>query len=92
MALEYPKELHDFHNEYPLAPEVMNVKANMLSEKQVEICKVINGSKEPKDEKTKKVILNLNGKNKYVVHIRTLQFYLKHGLKLKKIHRAINKI
>ena len=87
--LEYPKELHDLHNDYPLAPEVMNVKSNMLSEKQVEIYKLINGSKEPKDEKTKKLILNLNDKSKYVVHIRTLQFYLKHGLKLKKIHRAI---
>ena len=86
--LEYPKELHDLHNDYPLAPEVMNVKTNMLSEKQVDIYKLINGSKEPKDEKTKKLILNLNDKSKYVVHIRTLQFYLKHGLKLKKIHRA----
>ena len=82
--LEYPKELHDLQNDYPLAPEVMNVKANMLSEKQVEIYKLINGSKEPKDEKTNRLILNLNDKNKYVVHIRTLQFYLKHGLKLKK--------
>ena len=27
--------------------------------------------------------------NMYVVHIRTLQFYLKHGLKLQKMHRAI---
>ena len=87
--LEYPKELHDLHNDYPLAPEVMNVKSNMLSEKQVEIYKLINGSKEPKDEKTNKLILNLNDKNKYVVHIRTLQFYLKQELKLKKIHRAI---
>ena len=71
MGLEYPKELHDLHNDYPLAPEVMNVQANMLSEKQVEIYKLINGSKEPKDEKTSKLILNLNDKNKYVVHIRT---------------------
>ena len=86
--LEYPKELHDLHNDYPLAPEVMNVKADMLSEKQVEIYKRTNGGKEPKDEKTSKLILNLNGKSKYIVHIRTLQFYLKHGLKLKKIHRA----
>ena len=87
--LEYPKELHDLHNDYPLAPEVMNVKTNMLSVKQVDIYKLINGSKEPKDEKTKKLILNFNDKSQYVVHIRTLQFYLKHGLKLKKIHRAI---
>ena len=52
MDLEYPTELHGSHNDYPLAPEVMNVKANMLSEKQVEIYKLINGSKEPKNEKT----------------------------------------
>ena len=64
------------------------VEADMLSEKQVEIYKRTNGGKEPKDEKTSKLILNLNGKSKYIVHIRTLQFYLKHGLKLKKIHRA----
>jgi len=52
--LEYPKELHDLHKDYPLAAEVMNVKSHMLSEKQVEIYKLINGSKEPKDEKTNK--------------------------------------
>ena len=33
--------------------------------------------------------LNLNDENKYVVHMRTLRFYLKHGLKFKKMHRAI---
>ena len=38
----------------------MNVKADMLSEKQVEKYKLINGGKEPKDEKTSKLILNLN--------------------------------
>ena len=68
--LEYPKELHELHNAYPLALEDMNVKANMLSEKQVEIYKLINGRKEPKNEKTNKLILNLNDKNKYVVHIK----------------------
>ena len=46
-----------------LAPEVMNVKSFMLSEKQAEIYKLFNGSKEPKDEKTNKLILNLNNKN-----------------------------
>ena len=63
----------------------------MLSDKQVEIYKQINGSKEPKDEKTKNGIEPkcTNDKNKYGVHIRTVQFYLKHGLKLKKMHRAI---
>ena len=61
----------------------------MLSDKQVEIYQQINGSKDPKDEKTKNDIVNLKVKKQYIVHIRTLQFYLKHGLKLKKMHRAI---
>ena len=60
----------------------------MLSDKQFEIYKQINESKEPKDEKTK-MTWNLNDKNKYVVHIRTLQMYLKRGLNPKKMHRAI---
>ncbi len=47
--LEYPKELHDLHNDYPLAPEVMNVKANMLSEQ-----KYLNYSMEIKNPKTSK--------------------------------------
>ena len=86
--VEYPKALHDLRNDYLLAPEGNNFKANMLSDNQVEIYKQINESKEPTDEKTK-MILNINDKNKNVVHIRTLQFYLKHGLKLKKMHREI---
>ena len=36
-------------SDYPLAPEVMKVKSNMLSEKQAEICKLTNGSKEPEE-------------------------------------------
>lgn len=46
---EYPKELQDLHIDYPFAPEVMKVKSNMLSEKQAEICKLTNGSKEPEE-------------------------------------------
>ena len=36
---EYPKQLHDKHNDYPLAPERIYVKANPLSPYQVELYK-----------------------------------------------------
>ena len=29
--LEYPEEIHNLHNDYPLAPEYLTVDANMLS-------------------------------------------------------------
>ena len=39
--------------------------------------------------KCKKLVCNLYNKKKYVVHVSTLKQALNHGLKLKKIHRAI---
>ena len=30
--LEYPRELHDMHNDYPVAPEKVKVKKIMLSD------------------------------------------------------------
>ena len=43
--LEYPKELHDLHSDYPLAPEVMNVRADILSDKQKYIYELLNKTK-----------------------------------------------
>jgi hypothetical protein len=63
--LEYPEELHDKHNEYPLAPERMEVN------------------------KVDKLIPNLNNKEKYVVHHKTLKQCLSLGLRLTKVHRGV---
>ena len=38
----------------------------------------------------KKLVLILEDKNNYVVHYRNLQFYLKQGMKLKRVHRVLN--
>ena len=35
--LDYPKELHDLHKDYPLAPEIMSINENMLSKVQKRI-------------------------------------------------------
>ncbi|XP_059221314.1 uncharacterized protein LOC131995971 isoform X1 [Stomoxys calcitrans] len=36
-----------------------------------------------------KLVLNLNDKNNYIIHYKTLQQCIKHGLVLKKIHRIL---
>ena len=83
--LEYPPELHRLHNDYPLAPEKMVVREEMLSDYSREIL----GREGMTIGKVEKLIPNLRDKEKYVLHYRNLQLYLKLGLKLKKIHCAL---
>ena len=88
--LEYPDEIHEKHKDYPLAPQIMNVTADMLSETQKEIYKSYNHNKEPTDEKTNKLILNVYDKQRYVCHVKILQYYLKQGLNIKRVWRTIS--
>ena len=83
--LEYPKELHDLHNDYPLAPEKIVLREEMLSD----YCQKIQARERIKVGQVEKLIPNLRDKERYIVHYRNLQFYLSKGLKLTKIHRAL---
>ena len=83
--LEYPNELHELHNDYPLALEKLIVSSNMLSKYYKEIAdkykiKVVD---------VKKLIPNLGNKTKYVLHCRNLQWHLSLGTKHAKIHREL---
>ena len=83
--LEYPEELHDLHDGYPLAPEPMIVTDNMLSSYSHDVKKRLNlGS-----GKVPKLVCTLNDKKKYVVHYRNLQQYLSLGMKLTKVHKVL---
>ena len=83
--LEYPDELHELHNDYPLAPEKFAVSSDMLSN----YCKKIADTHEAKVGDVKKLIPNLSSKTNYVVHYRNAQLYLSLGMKLTKIHRML---
>ena len=83
--LEYPQELHDSHADYPLAPERLLVNNNMLSE----YSKNIKNKLDIENSKIDKLVPNLFDMKNYVVHFRTLKFYLDQGLKLTKIHRIL---
>ena len=80
--LEYCKELHDLHNDYPLCPEHIEVKYEMLSK----YCKDIVDRYNIKVGGVKKLISNLYDKFRYVVHYKNLIYYLSLEMKLKKIH------
>jgi len=82
--LEYPAELHEEHNSYPLAPEKKVVKKEWMSDYQKGLMKDLN--LKPPD--SKKLLLTLHDKKNYV-HYRNLQFYLKQGMKLKRVHRVL---
>ena len=84
--LKYPKNLHDKHNHYPLAPEKLKVEASMLSPY---LKNLLEHHKLKHNSKIEKLIPNLGDKKKYIVHYRTLQLYIKLGLKIKKIHRVL---
>ena len=83
--LKYPDELHELHNDYPLAPEKLAVSSDMLSK----YCKSIADKYEIKVGDIKKLIPNLANKTNYVVHYRNLQLYLSLGMKLTKIHKVL---
>ena len=92
--LEYPKNLHDLHNDFPLAPERMMIKTENLSPFCFNLLKDVTGKKAQKQKnttlpKSEKLIPNLHDKERYVLHYRNLQLYLQLGMKLKKIHRGI---
>ena len=83
--LEYPQDLHNLHNDFPLGPEKIKVDKNMLSD----YCKQIADKFNISSGLVHKLIPTLNNKEKYVLHYRNLQLYLSLGLKLKKIHRVL---
>ena len=83
--LEYPKELCELHNDYPLAPDKIKIKKEMLSKDQLKIVDLFNI---PIDI-VKKLVPNFFDKEKYVLHYQNFQIYLRLELKLKKVHHVL---
>ena len=79
--LEYRQELHDLHNDYPIAPEKMKVTKEML---YPHIAESIREKFNISIGQVHKLIPTLNKKEKCVLHYRNLQLYTDLGLNIKK--------
>lgn len=88
LDLDYPQHLHNRrpHVNMPLAPEKRCIPKDMLSPYSKQL---LNKLCLHRSDKIKKLILTLGHKKNYVVHYRTLQLYLKLGLKIKKITKVL---
>ena len=82
--LEYPQELHDLHNDYPLASE--KIKVYVIKEMLSPYCESIRKKFNISIGQVHKLIPTLNNKEKYVIHYRNLQLYTDLGLKVQKVH------
>ena len=78
--LEYPKELHELHNDYLLAPDKTEIKRKMLSKYQLLIADSYNIS----SSNVKELVPTFFDEQNYVFHYENIQLYLRLVLKLKR--------
>ena len=69
--LEYPDELHELHNDYPLSAETPKISYNMLSN----YCSSFENEYDIKNGGVNKLVPNLGNKSKYCLRYRNLQLY-----------------
>ena len=84
--LEYPAELHDHHNDYPLAPQSLKIECDWQSD----YCRAMRDKHNIPTGVVPKLVTTLCNKTKYVLHYENLVLYLSLGMKLTKIHRALS--
>lgn len=85
VELQYPSNLYNLHNDYPLGAEKMKVTKDMLSP----YCKNIQEKYGISIGQVDKLIPTLSDKKNYVLHYYNLQLYLSLGLKLKKVQHVL---
>lgn len=82
LDLAYPDDLHDDHNDLPLAPEKIKIDDSNLSSYQIRM-------REGKAGLSKKLVPHFMPRNHYVVHFAALRYYIDNGMIPGKIHRIL---
>ena len=83
---DYPQELHELDDDYPMALELMTIEAEITGEKQHDLRAQYFGAACPF---TRKLVCSFLPKKHYVVLGQLLALYLDRGMSLINVHRAI---
>ena len=91
LDLEYPENIHDKTQDFPLAPEPAVITEDMITpfmrQQWTRLCEL----REQPDSFTemKKLLMTCRDKKEYVVHFKLLKFYLKMGMRITRIHSVV---
>ena len=77
--LEYPAEIKEKTENFPLCPYQTKADPNLFSE-------YMNKVKQPNYKPTEKLMCDLTNKYNYMMHYRMFKFYTQIGMKVTKIH------
>ena len=86
--LIYPNNVQDRTEDLPFAPESGIPSSKCFTEYMNNLYSILYPGKAY--QASKKLLLTHSNKQNYVVHGLLLQFYMKHGLIVDKVHRAIS--
>ena len=81
--LIYPDDIKEKTKNFPFAPENKKINPNTFNDYMKEI-------KPDNYTSTKKLICDWSDKKNYLIHYRRLQFYIRHGMIIDKVHNIIS--
>ena len=90
--ISIPQEHHNKFNCYPIIPEPLEITEQLASPMSLSIRQKRYGLTDPSKIKFSSIkrAPNLLPKQKYICHIRNLQFYLQQGAQLNNVHRVLS--
>ena len=81
--LKYSDDIKQKTKHFPFCPEIKKIDPNKYNEYMKSI-------KPENYTKSKKLICDWTDKKKYLIHYRTLKFYIRHGMIVEKLHEIIS--
>ena len=81
--LKYPDNIKEKTKNFPFAPENKIIDKDKYND-------YMNKMKPENYGKSKKLICDWSDKKKYLIHYRMLEFYVRHGMIVEKVHNVIS--